>query len=129
MVVGLSKGASFVHVATTMPILGSGLLAPNSMAPAGSGSAQFQVMSSPVSSRLRFLLGEDALECLVAGWVVGDSFLPAVPDDVEPGAGEDADGVRVVVAAGDGLVVELGGPGAGAAGVAGEVGDGVAELL
>src|SRR6266436_4172551 len=67
MVVGLSKDASFVHVATTMPILGSGLLAPNSMAPAGSGSAQFQVMSSPVSSRLRFLLGEDALECLVAG--------------------------------------------------------------
>src|SRR5580704_5298846 len=86
-------------------------------------------MSSPVSSRLRFLLGEDPLEGLVAGWVVGGSVLPAVPDDVQPGAGEDADGVRVVVAAGDGLVVELGGPGAGAAGVAGEVGDGIAELL
>src|SRR5215472_5748671 len=86
-------------------------------------------MSSPVSSRRRFLLGEDALEGLVAGGVVGDAVLPAVPDDVQPGAGLDTDGVRVVVAAGDGVVVEPGGPGAGAAGVAGEVGDGVAELL
>jgi hypothetical protein len=46
-----------------------------------------------------------------------------------PGAGEDADGVGVVVAAGDGLLVEVGGPGAGVAGVAGEVAQGVAELL
>jgi hypothetical protein len=35
----------------------------------------------------------------------------------------------VVFAAGDGVVVEPGGPGAGVAGVAGEVADGVAELL
>lgn len=45
-------------------------------------------MSSPVSSRLRFL-GEDALEGLVAGGVVGDAVLPAVPDDEQPGAGEE----------------------------------------
>ena len=49
-------------------------------------------MSSPVSSR-RFFLGEDALEGFVPGWVVGGVVLPAVPDDVQPGAGEDADGV------------------------------------
>ncbi len=30
------------------------------------------------------------------GGVVGDAVLPAAPDDVEPGAGEDADGVRMV---------------------------------
>jgi hypothetical protein len=75
------------------------------------------------------LLGEEALEGLVAGWVVGGVVLPAVPDDVEPGAGEDADGVGAGFAAGDGVVVEPGGPGAGAAGVAGEVADGVAELF
>jgi hypothetical protein len=34
--------------------------------------------------------------------VVGGAVLPAVPDDVEPGAGEDAYGVGVVVAAGSG---------------------------
>jgi len=37
--------------------------------------------------------------------------------------------VGAVFAAGDGVVVEPGGPGAGVAGVAGEVADGVAELL
>jgi replicative DNA helicase len=53
-------------------------------------------MSSPVSSRGRFEVDE-ALECLVLVGVVGGVVLPAVPDDVEPGAGEDADGVGVVV--------------------------------
>ena len=65
----------------------------------------------------------------MSGGVVGGAVLPAVPDDEQPGAGEDADGVGVVVAAGAGAVVEVGGPGVGAAGVAGEVGDGVAELF
>jgi hypothetical protein len=37
--------------------------------------------------------------------------------------------VGVVTSAGDGVVVMPGGPGAGVAGVAGEVADGVAELL
>jgi hypothetical protein len=37
--------------------------------------------------------------------VAGDSVLPAVPDDVEPGAGEDADRVGVVVPLGDGVPV------------------------
>lgn len=38
-------------------------------------------------------------------------------------------GVGVIVAAGDGAVVEVGGPGVGSSGVAGEVGDGVAQLF
>lgn len=62
---------------------------------------------------------------MVAG-VVGGVGLPAVPDDVEPGAGENAYGVGVVVVAGDGAVVEVGGPGVGVAGIVGEVADRVA---
>ena len=81
-----------------------------------------------MSSRL-VVDGEEALECAVVGGVVGDLVLPAVPDDVEPGSGEDADGVGVVVSACSGAVVEVGGPGVGVAGVGGEVGEGVAELF
>ena len=63
------------------------------------------------------------------GGVVGHVVLPAAPDDVEPGSGEDPDGVGVVVAAGSGALVEVGGPGVGVVGVAGEVDDGAAELF
>src|ERR1022692_3450243 len=91
-------------------------------------------MSCPVSTPLRsgdgwLLLAEQRLEAVVGGGVVGGVVLPAAPDDVCPGAGDDADGVGVVAAAGDGLVVEVGGPGAGGMGVPGEVAQGVAELL
>ena len=55
--------------------------------------------------------------------------LPAAPDDVQPGTGQDADGVWVVVAAGACAWVEVGGPGVGVVGVAGEVDDGAAELF
>src|SRR5579875_3172711 len=86
-------------------------------------------MSSPMSSHLLAIRLEERLEGAMLGRVVGRAVLPAVPDDEEPGAGEDADRVRVVVAAGDGAAVEVGSPGVGADGVAGEVADGVAELL
>src|SRR5580704_16561766 len=95
----------------------------------GRGRRGGHFMSSPVSSCRLLILVEQGLECPVPGGVVGGAVLPAVPDHEQPGAGEDADGVGVVVAAGAGAVVEVGGPGAGAAGVAGEVGDGVAEVL
>src|SRR5262249_3831704 len=88
-------------------------------APDGAG------MSSPMSSRRL----EERLEGAMLGRVVGRAVLPAVPDHEEPGAGQDADRVRVVVAACDGAVVEVGRPGVGADGVASEVADGVAELL
>src|SRR5579864_7156207 len=86
-------------------------------------------VSTPSSSGGDLLLAEDGLEAVVGSGVVGDAVLPAAPDDVCPGAGEDADGVGVVAAAGGGVVVEAGGPGAGGAGVPGEVAQGVAELL
>src|SRR6202007_161185 len=57
-------------------------------------------MSSPVSSRRLLLCLQKGLEGSVFGGVVGDAVVPAAPDDVEPGAGQDADGVGVVVAAG-----------------------------
>ena len=87
------------------------------------------VSTSVASGGLRRLFVENALEGVVSGGVVGDAVLPASPDDVCPGAAEDADGVRVVVAAGSGSVVEVGGPGAGSSAVAGEVAEGVAELF
>src|ERR1022692_553271 len=86
-------------------------------------------MSSHMSSCRLLILVEQRLKCSVPGGVVGGSVLPAVPDDEQPGAGEDADGGGVVVAAGACLVVKADGPGAGVARVGGEVGDGAAELL
>jgi len=67
----------------------------------------------------RLVLGEDSLECAVFVGGVGEVVLPAVPDDVQPGAGEDAYGVGVVVPAGSGPVVEVGGPGVDQSGVGG----------
>ena len=86
-------------------------------------------MSSPVSSRRVVSALDEALKRSVPVGVVGGVVLPAVPDDVEPCAGEDAYGVGMVVSAGDGAVVEVGGPEVGASRVAGEVGDGVAQLF
>src|SRR6185503_12707410 len=86
------------------------------------------VMSSPVSSGGLFVL-QECLEGAVLSRVVGDVVLPAVPDDVEPGAGQDAHGVGVVVTAGASAAVEVLGPGVCAAGVGGEVGDGVAQVF
>jgi hypothetical protein len=51
------------------------------------------------------------LEGSVLGGVVGGVVVPAVPDHEQPGAGEDAHGVGVVVASGAGTVIEVGGPG------------------
>ena len=63
--------------------------------------------SCPVSS----LLGDESLVAAVAGVVIGDVVLPAAPDHSEPGPGQDADGVGVAMAAGSGLLVEVGRPG------------------
>ena len=63
------------------------------------------------------------------GGIIGLVFLPAPPYDVQPGPGHDPHGVRVAVPAGGRLVIEVGGPGVGVAGVGGEVADRVPELL
>src|SRR5438034_10392284 len=80
-------------------------------------------MTPPVSTSCRDWLCSLVGECgggAVPGGVVGDAFEPAGPDDADPGAGEDADGVGVVLAAGAGVAVGLRGPGAGVPAVVGE---------
>lgn len=63
------------------------------------------------------------LELAVAAGVVWGVGCPAFPDDGEPGAGEDSNGVWVAVAAVAGLLVEVGGPGVGVTAVGGEIAD------
>ncbi len=60
----------------------------------------------------------------VAGGVVGDAGVPAAVDHRDPGAGQHAHGVGVVVTAGHGVGVDLRGPCAGVATVVGEGRDG-----
>ena len=75
------------------------------------------------------LVGEQALQGAVAGRVVGGVVLPAVPDHIQPRSGQDAHRVRVVFAAGDRGVADLGRPRIGVPGAVGEVADRVAELF
>ena len=56
------------------------------------------------------LLGEPLGGC-VLDWVVGHLVDPSSARSPDPGASKDAGGVGVVVAAGDGVGVDLGGPG------------------
>src|SRR5690242_5961300 len=65
----------------------------------------------------------------VEGGIEGGAVLPAAPDDPDPGAGQDPDGVRVPAAAAGGRCVDGGGPRVGHAAAVGEVHDGGAELL
>src|ERR687892_660638 len=82
-------------------------------------------MRRPVSTWAREL----ACERSVAGGVVGGSVVPAAPEDAQPGGAEGADGALVVVVAGVGVGVDLGGPGVPVAGAVGEGADGVAQAL
>src|SRR5579875_715271 len=83
------------------------------------------VMTLPVSTSCgklaRVLLGQGRC-CAVQGRVVGRAVDPAGPDDAYPGAGQDADGVGMVLASSAGVIVDLGGPGAGMPAVVGEGG-------
>src|SRR5438105_4660274 len=89
-------------------------------------------MTPPVSTSCRDWLRSLVGECgggAVPGGVVGDAVEPARPDDADPGAGEDAGGVGVVLAASAGVCVDFRGPGAGVAAVVGEGGHRDAEAL
>lgn len=73
--------------------------------------------------------GSEALKCGVRGGVVGGAVLPASPDDVAPGAGEDAGCVLVGLAVGAEPVVAGFGPWFGAPTVTGDVAEGVSGLV
>ena len=61
--------------------------------------------------------------------VVGGVVVPEAPDDAQPGAAEDADGVGVVVASCAGALVDVGGPGVVVAARVREDADGCAQVL
>src|SRR5207245_6963847 len=64
-----------------------------------------------------------AVAAAAACGVVGGVGVPAGPDDAQPGAGEDADGVWVAAAAGACFAVDALGPGRGVARVVGVEGE------
>ena len=65
----------------------------------------------------------------VEGGIEGGAVLPAAPDDPQPGAGQDPDGVRMPAAAAGRGGVDRGGPRVAHAAAVGEVHDGGAEFL
>ena len=71
---------------------------------------------------------EVAFAAASACGVVGGLVVPAGPDDAQPGAGEDADGVWVAAAAGAGVAVDAFGPGRAVAGVVGPDGERLARF-
>src|SRR5215469_2555693 len=90
------------------------------------------VMTLPVSTSSSGLAGNllsQGRRRAMQGRVVGSAVDPARPDDADPGAGQYADGVRVVLAGGAGVAVDLGGPWAGMPAVVGEGRHGLAEPL
>src|SRR5438046_1342279 len=67
------------------------------------------------------------LAAAVEGGIEGGAVLPAAPDDPDPGAGQDPDGMRMPAAAAGCGGVDGGGPGGGHAAAVGEVHQGGGE--
>src|SRR5216684_3517615 len=82
----------------------------------------------PVST-LMWLRGGHALGGPVKGDVVGAAILPAAPQDTNPGAGQDADGMRMITATPTGGGVDRRRPGRGMARVVGESSERLAQAL
>src|SRR3954453_4173603 len=73
--------------------------------------------------------GEESLEVAVALGLVGGVVVPAAPEDADPGAAEDAQGVGMVGAAAAGALVDVAGPGVVVAGGVGQGADGFAQAF
>src|SRR4051794_20435292 len=86
-------------------------LMPDRSAAQRSAAQRGSGMSSPVSTSGLLILFGELLEGSVPAGVVGGVGGPALPDDVDPGAGQDAHGVGMVVASASGAGVKVGGPG------------------
>ena len=82
-------------------------------------------MRHPVSSCERVVGGGGAVQRRV----IAGPIRPSAPEHAYPGPGEDANGVRMVAAAGLGALVDIGGPWGGVAGVVGEAGDRRAQAV
>src|SRR5713101_1670725 len=85
-------------------------------------------MRHPVSSSSCGDLVE-ALGATVRGAVVRLMRAPAAPENTQPGAGEDADGVRVIASAAARPAVDVGRPDGAVARVVGETGERLAKAL
>ena len=75
----------------------------------------------------------DGLKKGLGGTMIGDvirlAIGPGTPEHAHPGAGEDADGVGMVAAAGASAGVDICSPGAGVAGVVGQTGECSAQAM
>src|SRR5918995_4951007 len=74
-------------------------------------------MRHPVST---LLSRREGLCCFVRLWIVGLMVGPGAPEDPDPGAGQNTDGMGVIAAASP--LVDVGGPGGGMARIVGEAG-------
>src|SRR5947207_2012775 len=77
-------------------------------------------MAAPFRPPVSSSGGDEALKGGVLVGVVGVAVVPEAPDDLAPGAAEDAGGVGVAGAAGSGAGVDVGRPGVVAAACVGE---------
>src|SRR5580704_11664510 len=82
-------------------------------------------MRRPVSTPRGF----EPTEVAVSGRLIGGPVLPAAPENPDPGPSQGADRVRVILASGPGLRVDLAGPGVPVAGGVGKPGDGGPQAL
>ena len=85
-------------------------------------------MRHPVSTSGWFG-SQERLGSPVEGDVIGTAILPAAPEDPDPRASEDPDGVRMIAAARPGARVDGGGPRRGVAGVVGKSREGLPEAF
>ena len=83
-------------------------------------------MRHPVST---LLSRREGLCCFVRLWIVGLMVGPGAPEDPDPGAGQNTDGMGVIAAATASPLVDVGGPGGGMARIVGEAGDGSPQAM
>ena len=83
-------------------------------------------MRHPVST---LLSRREGLCCFVRLWIVGLLVGPGAPEDPDPGAGQNTDGMGVIAAAAASPLVDVGGPGGGMARIVGEAGDGSPQAM
>src|SRR4051794_17942393 len=88
-------------------------------------SATGDFMRHPVSTSLLGSLDGAEVEIGVVGLVIE----PGAPDDAQPGAGEDAHGMRVIAATLASSRIDAAGPQVGVARVVGQTSDGAAQSM
>ena len=86
-------------------------------------------MRHPVSTGRESSDGLELLQGSMPFGLVGLLVAPGAPEDAQPGASEDADGVGMVAAASPSALVDGRGPGRGVARVVGEAGECASQAM